>query len=154
MKSRSKHGIKSSPTGKAATILHKTILVKLNRNLVNEINHLPVNKAKKLHINVRHNCPLCKHAPPLQTCGLVNQPLFPNEGLQEFMVLRQLGNPLAFLMADYKKLKTWRIPKRNRHNIKDNQQVKHNSFADLTTNVISYLVGTDNKNQTQTIVSS
>ena len=80
--------------------------------------------------------------------------IVPNKGLQEFMVMRQLGNPLAFLMADYKKLKTWRIPKRNRHNIKNNQQVKHNNFADLTTNVISYLVGTDNKNQTQTIVSS
>ena len=154
MKSPSKHGIKSSPTGKVATILHKTILVKLNRNLVNEINHLPVNKAKKLHINVRHQLSTLQTRPFTTNMRPCEPTIVPNKGLQDFMVMRQLGNPLAFLMADYKKLKTWRIPKRNRHNIKNNQQVKHNSFADLTTNVISYLVGTDNKNQTQTIVSS
>ena len=62
MESRSKHIIKSHPTGKVATILHKTILVKLNRNLVHEINHLPYRVGTKFHEEVQDIHPLCKHA--------------------------------------------------------------------------------------------
>ena len=39
MESRSKHGITSRPTWKVATNLYKKILVKLYRNILNEINH-------------------------------------------------------------------------------------------------------------------
>ena len=62
MESRSKHGIKSRLTGKVATILHKTILVKPNRDLVNEINHLPYREGTKFQEDFNEIHPLCKHA--------------------------------------------------------------------------------------------
>ena len=62
MESRSKHGIKSRPTGKVATILHKTILVKQNRHNLNEISHLPYRKETKFHEDLNEIHPICKHA--------------------------------------------------------------------------------------------
>ena len=62
MDSRSKHGIKSRLTGKVSNILHKTILVKLNRNCVNEIYHLPYKESTKFHDELQDIHTLCKHA--------------------------------------------------------------------------------------------
>ena len=53
MEPQSNNGIKSLPKGKVATILHKTILAKLNRYLVNEINHLPYREGTKFHEEVQ-----------------------------------------------------------------------------------------------------
>ena len=62
MDSRSKHGIKSRPTWIIATNLHKNILVKLNRNILNEINHLPYREGTKFHDELQDIHTLCKHA--------------------------------------------------------------------------------------------
>ena len=62
MESRSNHGIKSRPTGKVATILHKTIRAKLTRHILNEISHLPYREETKLHEDLNEIHPICKHA--------------------------------------------------------------------------------------------
>ena len=62
MDSRSKHGIKSRLTGKMSNILHKTILVKLNRNCVNEIYHLPYKESTKVHDELQDIHTLSTHA--------------------------------------------------------------------------------------------
>ena len=62
MESPSKHPTKSRLAGKVVIILNKIILVKLNRNLVNEISHLPYRKETKLHEELQDIHPLWKHA--------------------------------------------------------------------------------------------
>ena len=58
MESPSKHRTKSRLAAKVVIILHKTILVKLNRNLVNEISHLPYRKETKFHEELQDIHPL------------------------------------------------------------------------------------------------
>ena len=62
MESPTRHLNKSRLAGKVVIILNKTILVNLNRNLVNEISHLPNRKAMTFHEELQDIHPLCKHA--------------------------------------------------------------------------------------------
>ena len=62
MESPSNHRTKSRLAGKVVIILNKIILVKLNRNLVNEISHLPYREETKFHEELQVIHPLCKHA--------------------------------------------------------------------------------------------